>query len=86
MKIRYRVPTIEGAPLPGSIIMGDGPRVRRAYRVLGAKASRGGLVALGCTTWSLTVESLSADAGRAEIANGCQSWGIVWDSRKKGAR
>jgi hypothetical protein len=28
MKIRYRCPTIDGSPSPGTIIMGDGNRVR----------------------------------------------------------
>lgn len=85
-KIRYRCPTIQGPPLPGHIIMGHGHRVRRAYRVLGAQPSRGGLVALGCTNWRLTVEPMSAERGCAEIDAGCPSWGIVWDSRKRGAR
>jgi hypothetical protein len=85
MKIRYRCPTIEGGPLPGHIIMGDGPRVRRAYRVLGAKPSRGGRPALGCITWNISVEPMSAASGRAEIAGGCLRWGIVWDKRGKRA-
>lgn len=84
--IRYRCPTASGAPLPGHIVMGEGPRVRRAYRVLDARATRGGLIALGCITWRLTVEPMSAAAGRSEIAAGVPAWGVKWDVRRKGAR
>lgn len=84
--IRYRCPTIEGGPMAGHIVMGDGPRVRRAYRVLAAVKTRAGLPALGCCTWRLSVEPMSATAGRAEIEAGVPRWGIVWDVRRKGAR
>lgn len=86
MKLRYRCPTIQGSPLPGHIIMGDGPRIRRAYRVLGATPARGDVPALGCTRWNLTVEPMSAAAGRLEIEAGCSWWGITWDARRRGAR
>jgi hypothetical protein len=86
MKIQYRCPIEEENPEPGHILMGNGPRVRRAYRVLGVRQSRGGRVALGCSTWVLTVESLSAETGRREILAGHPHWGIKWDARKKGAR
>lgn len=81
--LRYRCPTTEGAPQPGHIVMGQGPRVRRAYRVLSAAASRGGLVALGCTTWRLRVEPMSRAAGEAEIAAGVPWWGMSWDKRRR---
>jgi hypothetical protein len=38
--LRFRVPSEQGPPLPGHIIMGYGPRVRRGYRVMSAVASR----------------------------------------------
>ena len=80
--IRFRVPTEDGALLPGHIVMGDGPRTRRAYRVFSARTSRGGAATLGCVTWILSVEFLSAEAGRSEVKSGCRLWGIEWDSRK----
>lgn len=82
--ISYRCPTAHGNPSPGHILMGEGPRVRRAYRVLSIRQVRGGLIALGCATWKLTVEPMSADAGRREVEAGTPRWGIKWDSRKKG--
>lgn len=72
--------------MPGHILMGEGPRIRRAYRVLGAKKATGGLIALGCATWRLTVEPMSAAAGREEVEAGAPLWGMRWDVRKKGAR
>ena len=63
--------------------MGEGPRVRRGYRVLAIRQVRGGLVALGCVTWKLTVEPMSAAAAREEVAAGVPLWGIEWDSRKR---
>lgn len=79
--IRYRCATHEGSPLPGHIIMGDGPRVRRAYRVLSIRKTKA-LPGLGTTTWCISVEPMSAAAGRTEIDEGTPSWGIQWDSRK----
>jgi hypothetical protein len=66
--------------------MGDGPRVRRAYRVLGATQVRGGQIALGCVTWNINAEPMSATSAREEIAAGITHWGIIWDSRKPKTR
>jgi hypothetical protein len=81
--IRYRCPDAWGGPPIGLILMGDGKRVRRAYLVLGAKKAKSSSAGLGVTTWRLTVESMSAERGREEIAAGCPHWSIVWDSRSK---
>ncbi len=83
--IRYRAPSSQGSPLPGHIIMGSGPRVRRAYRVLSVKRGKG-MSALGSVVWHVAVEPISAAAGRSEIEGGCCHWGITWDSRRKGAQ
>ena len=83
MTLRYRSPTTEGAPPVGAIMMGDGPRVRRAYRVLGAVRSAGGIAALGFTHWRVTVEPMIADRGREEINAGSPWWGLKWDKRRR---
>jgi hypothetical protein len=62
--------------------MGEGARVRRAYRVLGAGQTRNGLIALDFVTWNIIVEPMSAASGREQIAAGIPHWDIVWDSRK----
>lgn len=86
--IRYRLPADCG-PVPiGAILMGTGPRVRRAYRILSAQQVRPGWFRHdGCggyeVTWKLTVEPMSAEAGRAEIAAGMPHRSIVWDKREK---
>lgn len=82
--IRYRCQATLGAPLPGSIVMGTSDRVRRAFRVLGARRVEG-MAALGVATWRLAVEPMSADAGRAEIAAGAPFWSIRWDRRGRAA-
>lgn len=79
--IRYRCPAIDGMPLPGEIVMGDGPRTRRAYRILGAKKVSGP-PALGVSQWRLTIEAMSAAAGVAEIEAGARHWSIAWDARR----
>lgn len=81
--IRYRCPTTEDAPTIGIILMGDGPRVRRAYRVLSVRRARSGALALGFVTWRLAVEPMSAERGREEIAAGVPGWNIVWDHRNR---
>ena len=68
--------------MPGTILMGVTARTRRAYRVLEAVKAKGP-PALGCSTWRLRVERMSAEAGRAEIAAGAPGWSIEWDSRKR---
>jgi hypothetical protein len=83
VNLSYRCPTVDGAPLPGTIIMGDGPRTRRAYRVLGARKARGSLIGLGVTTWAIKVEPMSATRGRDEIAAGAIGWSLVWDKRRR---
>jgi hypothetical protein len=80
--IRYRTPAADGPPLPGTILMGDGPRVRRAYRVLGAVRCRG-CPALGIATYRLQVERMSAARGLEEVAAGAERWLIRWDSRER---
>lgn len=79
--LRYRCPLSEGSPAIGTILMGEGPRVRRAYRVLSATRSKSCLVGLGVVTWRIKVEPMSADAGRKEIEDGTPYWSIKWDSR-----
>lgn len=89
--IRYRCPVEDGSPAMGHILMGEGPRVRRAYRVLLVKQVRAGwLLDNGdgtfSATWKLTVEPMSAAAGREEIEAGTPCWGIKWDSRRAKVR
>lgn len=81
--LRYRAPFIDGAPPVGAIVMGNGPRVRRAYRILLATKTKSSLVGLGVCTWKLLVEPMSAAAGRDEIDAGAPHWEIVWDKREK---
>lgn len=81
--IRYRSPTTEGAPPPGCILMGDGPRVRRGYRVLSAKAGKSGIAGLGVTTWKLHVEPMAKARALAEVEAGAPWWNIVWDRRDR---
>lgn len=82
--IRYRCAVASGGPMPGSIVMGDGPRVKRAYLVLSSRRT-GGTPALGMATFLLTVESMSASAGREKLAEGYPRWNIVWFSRRRNA-
>ena len=81
--IRYRCPTAWDAPPPGLILMGEGPRVRRAYRVLSVTKVRSGYPALGFCTWRLSVESMAAARGRTEIDGGSPHWPLRWDRRGK---
>lgn len=81
--IRYRCPAAGDDPFPGLILMGNGPRVRRAYRVLNARKTTSVVVGLGICTWKLTVEPMSAAAGREEIDADTPAWTIKWDSRKR---
>jgi hypothetical protein len=81
--IRYRCSVAEGQPPPGTILMGDGQRVRRAYRILGATAVRNGLPMIGFVTWKLAVEPMPAERGREEIEAGVPHWTIVWHRRAK---
>jgi hypothetical protein len=84
--IRYRCPAAEGGPSPGVILMGDGPRVRRAYRVLSAARTKSAIVGFGVVTWKLRVEAMSVAAGRDEIAAGVPWWCIYWDRRERRTR
>jgi hypothetical protein len=79
--IRYRCPHAWDAPPPGLILMGDGPRVRRAYRVLSARRVRNALPMMGFVTWRIAVEPMSAARGREEVEAGCPRWGLQWDRR-----
>lgn len=79
-QIRYRCPTDCGAPTPGSIIIGDGPRIRRAYRVLSAILADADRQA-GISTWRILVEPMSVATGRMEIATGCPRWIFTRDRR-----
>ncbi len=83
MTIRYRCPTEEGSPLPGAILMGKGPRVRRAYRVLGATCAGTEPAIPGMTRWRLQVEAMSAATARKELETGGHHWSLVWDARKR---
>ena len=82
--IRYRCPATWEAPTPGLILMGIGPRVRRAYRVLSATRCRG-QAALGIATWRIHVEPMGAGRGREEIAAGSPTWELCWDRRQRRA-
>lgn len=79
--LRYRCPAVDGAPPIGLILMGTGPRVRRGYRVLATKRSKG-IAGLGVATWRLHVDPMSAARAREEIEAGAPHWDIVWDRRK----
>lgn len=81
--MRYRVPLDLGPPPVGAILMGEGPRVRRAYRILAAVKTKSSTAALGICTWKLMVESMSAATGREEIDAGSPHWSIVWDRRSR---
>jgi hypothetical protein len=81
--IRYRCPATDDGPQPGIILMGDGPRVRRAYRVLSASRAKSAIVGLDFITWKLQVEPMSAERGREEIAAGIPWWCIHWDKRER---
>ena len=80
--IRYRCPATWHAPSPGLILIGSGSRVRRAYRVLSAARCKG-QPALGFVTYRLAVESMSAERGRQEIAEGALAWELCWDRRER---
>jgi hypothetical protein len=82
--IRYRTPAADGPPPLGCILMGDGPRARRAYRVLGSVRCRG-VAAVGIATFRLSVEPMSVTRGREEVAAGAEHWLIFWDRRKRNA-
>jgi hypothetical protein len=79
--LRYRCPVTEGEPTPGTILMRDGPRARRAYRVLSSKRVRHSMPMMGYATWRIFVEPMSAAAGREEIDAGHPWWTIAWDRR-----
>jgi hypothetical protein len=63
--------------------MGDGPRVRRGYRILSAVKGKTTLPGLGVTTWRLHVEPMAAARARDEIDAGVPHWSIRWDARKR---
>lgn len=62
--------------------MGDGRRVRRAWRILSATKTKTTLPGLGVCTWKLQVEPMSAASGRSEIEDGAPYWRIKWDKRR----
>jgi hypothetical protein len=66
--------------------MGDGPRVRRGYRVLSATAGSSGIAGLGVTTWKLHVEPMAKVRALAEVEAGAPWWNIVWDRRERGIK
>lgn len=81
--IRYRCPATWEPPQTGLIMMGDGPRVRRAYRVLSTRRAKNCMPMMGFVTWRIAVEPMSAVRGREEIAAGTPHWPIRWDSRTR---
>lgn len=80
--LRYRSPLEDGSPPIGTILMDDGPRVRRAYRILNVVKTKTTLPGLGVCTWKLQVEPMSAASGRTEIEAGAPYWCIKWDKRR----
>lgn len=83
--LRYRCPVEDGQPPVGTILMGNGLRVRRAYRILTATMTRSPDVN-HLRFWKLQVEPMSAQAGREEIAAGVPHWSIYWNKRDRKAR
>ena len=83
--LRYRCPSDEGGPPIGCILMGDGPRVRRGYRVLSATKVNSNPAALGVATWRIRVEPMAAASAREEIGAGSPHWSIEWDRRNRRA-
>lgn len=81
--IRYRAPLLDGTPPIGAILMGDGQRVRRAYRILNTAKTKTTLPGLGVCTWKLQVEPMSVASGCAEIEAGAPYWRIKWDKRER---
>jgi hypothetical protein len=81
--LRYRAPFTDGPPMVGTILMGEGERVRRGYRILGVKRSKTTKPALGVTTWRLAVESMPKAVAISEIKAGAPYWSIVWDRRER---
>jgi hypothetical protein len=81
--ISYRMPASDGPPPIGAILMGDGPRVRRSYRILSARRVNSRVNPFSEVTWKLTVERMSLAAGRDEIAAGMPWRTIVWDKRER---
>jgi hypothetical protein len=63
--------------------MGDGPRVRRGYRILAATRTKGSLPAFGVATWKLHVEPMAKARALAEVEAGAPHWNIVWDRRER---
>ena len=82
--LRYRVPHSMGIPPIGGVIMGEGPRVRRAYRILSVAKVQSRTPHLDCVHYRIAAESMSAERGRQEVVAGCPRWTIVWDRRKRG--
>lgn len=81
--ICYRTPAASGPPLIGAILMGEGKRVRRAYRIISATKVKSRVVRLGVVSWKLRVEPISAAEGRDEIAAGMPWQTIQWDKRER---
>lgn len=81
--LRYRAPLADGPPPVGAILMGDGPRTRRGYRILGVRKSKSSQPALGVTTWRLTVESMPKERAMEDVDAGVPWWSLVWDSRER---
>lgn len=82
--LRYRTPAADGPPPVGAILMGDGPKVRRGYRILTATRTKSSsLIGLGVCTWKLLVEPMGAETARREIEAGAPHWSLVWDKRRQ---
>lgn len=82
--LRYRSPTIDGPPLIGGILMRDGPRVRRGYRILAASKAKSRAPGLGTVMWRLHVEPMSAARAKQEVEAGVPRWSMRWDRKRRG--
>ena len=81
--IRYRAPEVDGQPMVGTILMGEGVRVRKGYRILGVRQSKSVLAGEGTVVWKLAVETMPKLAALAEIEAGAPYLTIEWEKRER---
>lgn len=79
--LRYRCRLSDGQPYLGDILMGIGPRTRRAYRIITAARIKNTMPMMGFVTWRVRVEPMSKAAGQREIDEGRRHWELNWDKR-----